>query len=45
MLRGLRVGANTIVAIGLLFVVIAALLSGFDVMNGGYGKADIQIGL
>jgi hypothetical protein len=31
--------------IGLFLVVIAALLSGFDVINGGYSKADIPIGL
>jgi hypothetical protein len=31
--------------IAVVTVVFAALLSGFDVINGGYSQADIPIGL
>ena len=37
--------ASTLIVLALLIVVMAALLSGFDVINGGYSQPDIQIGL
>jgi hypothetical protein len=36
--------ASTLIVLALLLMVIAALLSGFDVINGGYSQADIPIG-
>ena len=43
-LRRVRVNASTLIALVLFLIVIAALLSGFDVINGGYSQADIPIG-
>jgi len=40
--RGLRLDASTLIVLALLLLVIAALLSGFDVINGGYNQPDIQ---
>ena len=37
--------ASTLIVLAFLIVVMAALLSGFDVINGGYSQLDIQIGL
>jgi hypothetical protein len=42
--RGLRLDASILIVLALLITVIAALLSGFDVINGGYSQADIKIG-
>jgi hypothetical protein len=42
--RGLRLDVGTLIVLAILVVVIAALLSGFDVINGGYSQADIKIG-
>jgi hypothetical protein len=42
--RRVRLDAGTVMVVVLFLVVIAALLSGFDVINGGYSQADIPIG-
>jgi hypothetical protein len=38
------VDASTLIALVLLLIVIAALWSGYDVINGGYNQADIPVG-
>ena len=42
-LRWIRVDASALIALVLLLIVIAALWSGYDVINGGYSQADIPI--
>jgi len=43
--RRLRVDASNLIVLALFLAVIAALLAGFDVINGGYSQPDIPISL
>jgi preprotein translocase subunit SecE len=40
-----RLDARSLIVVLLVLTVVAALLYGFDVINGGYTQADIPIGL
>jgi hypothetical protein len=43
--RHLRSSSKSVLVVALMVVVVLAVMFGFDVINGGYSQADIQIGL